>query len=106
LLVTAGALLFIAAIELPVAFQRSFEWYLGHSIHDMVGAGENMEENWIALWADRCGAVFDYMILGSAIWAIANLIRRDAVWWNMLTLLVSMGWYILILRISAESFLF
>jgi hypothetical protein len=36
LIVTAGAFFFIAATELPVAFQRSFQWYLGDSIDELV----------------------------------------------------------------------
>src|SRR5271169_1218333 len=86
LIVTAGAFFFIAATELPAAFPRPFQWYLGHSILGMVSVDAHTEEIWILLWGERCGTVFDYMILGSAIWAITNLIRRDFPLSNVLTL--------------------
>jgi hypothetical protein len=99
LVVTAGAFLSIAATELPEASQRLFEQYLGHSINEMVywqmSGGITTGENWIALWAQECWVVFRYMILGSAIWAIANLVRRDAVLSNVLTLVLSAGWFFL-----------
>ena len=93
LIVTAGAFFFIAAAELPAAFPMPFQWYLGHSINEMVSADAHTEESWILFWGERCGTVFDYMIFGSAIWAIANLIRRDSPHWNVLTLILSVGWF-------------
>lgn len=53
LIVTGGKFLFIAAVDLPEAFQRQFEWYIGHSINDMVywqvSGGITNGENWVAL---------------------------------------------------------
>jgi hypothetical protein len=93
LIVTAGAFFFIAATEFPAAFPRPFQWYIGHSILEMVSVDAHTKEIWILLWGERCGTVFDYMILGSAIWAITNLIRRDFPLSNVLTLLLSVGWF-------------
>jgi hypothetical protein len=99
LVVTAGTFLSIAATELPEALQRPFERYLGHPINDMVywhlSGDITTGENWIALWGEECWVVFRYMILGSAIWAIANLVRREAVWSNVLALISSAAWFFL-----------
>jgi uncharacterized membrane protein YraQ (UPF0718 family) len=92
LIVTAGVLLFVAAIEIPEALRTPFERYLGHSIHSMVRVSDVEEENWDLLWGERCGTVFRYMILGSAILAIVNTFRRNAVWLNLSALFLTVGW--------------
>ena len=106
LIVTAGAFLFIAATELPDAFQKPSQWFLGHSIHSMVSVNAHMTETWTILWGEWCGTVFRYMILGSAIWAIANLLRRDSPVSNVLTLLLSLGWFFLYVWASVARFPF
>lgn len=95
LILTAGVLLFVAAIEIPEALRTPFEHFLGHSIHGMVRVSNTEEENWDLLWGERCGTVFDYMILGSVILAIVNLFRRNAVWLNVSALFLSVGWLFL-----------
>jgi len=106
LIVTAGAFLFIAATELPVAFPKLFQWYLGYSIHEMVSVDAHTTESWALLWGERCGTVFDYLILGSAIWAVANLIRRDSPWSNVFALLLTLGWFFLYAWASVARFPF
>jgi hypothetical protein len=95
LIVTAGAFFFIAAAELPAAFPGLFQKYLGHSIHGMVNPDAYTRISWIFLWGGRCVAVFACMILGSAVWAIANLIRKDSPLSNALTLILIVGWFYL-----------
>ena len=46
------------------------------------------------------------MILGSAIWAIANLIRRDSLLSNVLTLLLGVGWFFVYVWASLAHFPF
>ena len=94
----------MAASEFPVAFQKSFERYLGHSIYDMVSAGASMEESWVLLWGERCGTIFDFMIIGSVIWANVNLIRRNSVGSNVLTLLFSVAWFFVYVWASMALF--
>jgi hypothetical protein len=106
LIVTAGAFFFIAASELPAAFPKPFQWYLGHSIYEMVSVDAHTTESWALLWGGRCGTVFDYLIIGSAIWAIANLIRRDSPLSNVLTLLLGVGWFFLYVWASVARFPF
>jgi hypothetical protein len=106
LVVTAGVLLFVTAIEIPAALRTPFEHYLGHSIHSMVRVSDTEEENWDLLWGERCGAVFRYMILGSAILAIVNLFRRNAVWLNVCALFLSVGWFFLYVWSSLARFPF
>ena len=106
LIVTAGAFLFIAATQLPAVLQKPFEWYLGHSTHEMVSVNAHTTERWTIFWGERCGTVFDYMILGSAIWAIVNLIRRDSPLSNVLSLLLSVGWFFLYVWASMARFPF
>jgi len=106
LIVTAGAFIFIAASELPAAFPKPFQWYLGHSIHEMVSVDAHTTESWDLFWAEWCGTVFDYLILGSAIWAIANLIRRDSLLSNVLTLLLGVGWFFVYVWASLARFPF
>ena len=103
LIVTAGAFLFIAASELPAAFPKPFQRYLGHSIYEMVSVDAHTTESWALLWGVRCGTVLDYLILASAIWAIANLIRRDSPLSNVLTLLLSGGWFFLYVWASVRK---
>jgi len=106
LIVTAGVLLFVAAIEIPEALRTPFEHYLGHSIHSMVRVSDTEEENWDLLWGERCGTVFDYMILGSAILAIVNLFRRNAAWLNVSALFLSVGWFFLFIWSTLARFPF
>jgi len=106
LIVTAGAFLIIAASELPVAFPKPFQWYLGHSIHEMVSVDAYTTESWALFWGERCGTVFDYMILGSAILAISNLIRRNSPLSNVLSLLLGVGWFLFYMWASVARFPF
>jgi hypothetical protein len=110
LIVTGVPFLFVAAVDLPEAFRRQFERHLDHSINDMVywhvSATITNGENWIALWGERCGTVFDYLILGSAIWAMVNLIRRDSPLSNVLTLCLGVGWFFLFVWASMARFPF
>jgi hypothetical protein len=106
LIVTAGAFLFIAASELPAAFPIPFQWYLGHPIYEMVSVDAHTTESWALLWGERCGTVFHDLIFGSAIWAIANLIRRESPLSNVLTLLLGVGWFFLYVWASVARFPF
>jgi hypothetical protein len=104
LIVTAGAFFFIAATELPAAFQWPFQWYLGHAIYGMVSVDAHTTESWILLWAERCRTVFNCLTLGSAIWAIANLVRRASPLWNVFALLLSVGWFFFYVWASVARF--
>jgi hypothetical protein len=97
LIVSAGAFFFIAVAELPAAFPTQFRWYLGHSVHDMVRTDANTSERWTIFWGERCGTVFHYMIVGSIIWAIINLIRGDSPVSNAFAFMLSVGWLYLYL---------
>jgi hypothetical protein len=95
-IVTGGAFLFVAIVDLPDAAPHLFERYLGHSINAMVtqrlSGGTIMTENWLTFWGESVGTIFDCAILASAIWAIVNLFRGHAVRSNVLTLALSFGW--------------
>ena len=103
-LVTGGGFLFVAVITLPEATPGLFERYLGHSLNDMVtrrlSGGAIMSENWPTFWGESVGTVFHYMIVASVIWAILNLFRRDAVRSNILTVILSCGWFFIYLWAS------
>ena len=104
LLVTAGVLLLIAAAVLPRALPTLFERSLGHPIHGLVRVSNTEQENWDLLWDERVGAAFKWMILGSAVWAIANLLFRNAVRLNAIALLVLVGWVLLFVWVAVTSF--
>jgi hypothetical protein len=109
-LVSGGALLFIAVATLPEATPHLSARFLGHSLNDMVtqrlSGGVTMTENWVTFWGESVVTAFRYVILASAIWAIANLFRRDAVWSNVLTLMLSLGWAFIYLWASVARFPF
>jgi hypothetical protein len=109
-LVTGGAFILGALADLPEALQKVFEWYLGHSIYEMVyehqSSGTVFGKLWTNRWWERLGIVFHCMILVSAVWAIVNLSRRDAVRSNVLTLLLVFGWGCLIVWATAMRILF
>jgi len=102
--------LLMAIAQLPEALHKPFEWYLGHSIREMVyehqRSGTNFGELWINRWQDYVADVFDCMILLSVIWAVVNLGRRRAERTNVAALLVTFGWLMLILWASGMSMLF
>ena len=106
LIVTAGILLFAAAVEIPGALRMPLEYYLGHSIHSMVRVSNIEEENWDLWWGDRCSTVFGYIILASAILAITNLSRRNAVWLNVSALFLGIGWFFLFVWSTLARFPF
>jgi hypothetical protein len=117
-LVTGGALFFMALANLPEALQKPFEWYLGHSIFEMVyehqSSGTVFGELWTNRWWGWVGTLFDATILVGAIWAVVNLSREYAVKSpsavamrsNVLALLLIFGWVCLIVWASAMSMLF
>jgi len=100
-LVTGGAFLYVALLNLPAALQRLFEWRLGHSIYEIVykqlSSGTVFGDLWVNRWEGNVGRVFKYTILVSAVWAIINLLRRQAVWSSVLTLVLTLGWACVIL---------
>jgi hypothetical protein len=108
-LVTGGALMLITFANLPEALQSVFERYLGHSIYEMVyeqqSSGTIFGELWTNRWSERLGTFLECMILASAVWAIVNLSRKDAVRSNQLALLVVFGWVCLILWASSAMIL-
>ena len=86
----------MAVGNLPEAMPRLFERYLGHSLDAVVAqqlsGGGTLTENWLTSWGESIATIFDYIVLASVIWAIANLLRRHAVWSNALTLVLGLGW--------------
>jgi hypothetical protein len=109
-LVTGGAFLFVAVVTLPETTPRLFERCLGHSLNDIVirrlSGGVTMSENWLTFWGESVGTAFRYMILASVIWAIVNLLRRDAVRSNLLALGLSFGWALIYVWASLARFPF
>jgi hypothetical protein len=109
-LVTGGAFFLMALASLPEAQQKLFEWYLGHSIYEMVyehqSSGTVFGELWTNWWWGWVGGLFDGTILASAVWAIVNLSRQYAVRLNVLALVLTFGWVCLIVWASAMSILF
>jgi hypothetical protein len=109
-IVTGGGFLFIGVSDLPEATPRLFEHYLGHSLNAMVSqqlsGGGTMSENWLLFWGESCGTVFDYAVLASSIFAIVNLVRRHAIWSNVLALILSFGWACIYVWASIARFPF
>jgi len=95
-LVTGVAFLFITVIALPGAVPRLFEHYLGHSITRLIvrqlSGDQPMLESWFTYWRASVEAGFRYVTFASAIWAMVNLVRKEAVRPNIVTILVSFGW--------------
>jgi hypothetical protein len=109
-LVTGGAVLFFAVVNLPEATPHFFERLLGHSLSDMVtrqlSGGVTMSEDWLTFWGESVGTAFHFIILVSVLWAIVNLLRRTAVWSNVITLMMSFGWYCIYVWASVARFPF
>jgi hypothetical protein len=109
-LVTGGVFFLMALANLPEALQKLFERYLGHSIYEMVyqhqSSGTVFGQLWTNWWWERVGAVFDFLIFVSAVWAIVNLARRHAMRSNVLALLLVFGWIWCIVWATSMSILF
>jgi hypothetical protein len=109
-LVTGGAFLMMAIGDLPDAVPRLFEGALGHPIYQMVyeqeGSGITYGELWINRWEERAGAVFRYLLLVAAVWAIVNLSRKHALRANALALVVLFGWVCALLWAMSTNVLF
>jgi hypothetical protein len=109
-LVTGGPLFLMALANLPEALQKPFEWYLGHSIFEMVyehqSSGTVFGELWTNWWWGWVGTLFDGAVLVGAIWAIVNLSRQYAVRSNVIALLLTFAWVCLLVWASAMSVLF
>ena len=105
LIVTAGAFLFIAVTP-PVAFPKPFQWYLGHSINEMVSVDAHTNESWALLWGRAVWDSVRLFDLGQRHWAVLNAIWRDSPLSNMLTLLLGVGWFFLNVWASVARFPF
>ena len=123
-LATGGPLFLRAVSALPASLPKLFEWYLGHSIHEMVyeheRSGTVFGELWINRWQGYVGDVFACMILLGVSWAVVNLGRpyalrsdegvnlsqRYATRSNKIALLLFFSWGCLSLWASAFSQLF